>query len=80
MLWWSMLRVLRLTGGIGARTAVNTHVTSIREDPEDQSMTSATSANQKKKSKNVGCRDHKTHGFFPHALNTSQLSMRRSRF
>jgi hypothetical protein len=48
-----MLRELRLTGGTGVRTAASTPVTSIRDVPKDQIMTSVTSANIKKKSKNV---------------------------
>ena len=53
MLWWSMLRELRLTGGIGVRTAASTPDTLTRDDPKDPITTSATSANTRKKSKNA---------------------------
>ena len=57
VLWWSMLKELRLTDGIGVRIAHNTHVTSTKDALEDQIMISVTSANQKKKSKNVQHRE-----------------------
>jgi len=48
-----MLRDLRLTGGIGVKTAASTRDTLIRDVPKDQIMTSVTNANIKKKSMNA---------------------------
>lgn len=48
-----MLRELRLTGGIGVRTAASTPDTLTRDDPKDPITTSATSVNTRKKSKNA---------------------------
>jgi len=45
MLWWSMLKELLLTDGIGVRIARNTPATLTKNALSDQIMTFATSAN-----------------------------------
>jgi hypothetical protein len=52
-IWWSMLREPHLTDGTGARTAHNTLCTSTKDVLGDRILTFATSAKQKKKSKNA---------------------------
>jgi hypothetical protein len=46
-----MFKELHLTGGIGAKTAHNTHLKSIRNALENQFMTFVTSVKEKKESK-----------------------------
>jgi hypothetical protein len=53
MLWWSTLKGLLLTDGIGVRTANNTPVTLTKDALKGQVMIFVTSANQEKKNKNA---------------------------
>ena len=53
LLWLSMFKVLRLTGGIGAKTAQCIRLKSTKDALENQPMTFVTNVKEKKTRKNA---------------------------